>query len=321
MYSMKPVYKTDDIEVSDIMYKMKSLHCEETTTGSNETLNPRMKQLEETQLLILKKLANLENEVKQMSSQLGHNYGDASPVPSSTTRSSQSTASTLPSGPVQLPEGTLDFVITVSAQNPSFSPLLIGELLRKRGVNVAFPTHLHSSCKEGSITAQILQPYGGELTGRLRTSTTAKVYLTIMIKDVPFCPSVMYSAMLQTRIIGDTNIARFLTRFLVPDLYDENNMESVSSIDQMMDMAKQLASSSTKVREAAMKSLNAHLGRKQEYLSCDRFTLADIATLSALLSNRSNFNSLPKNVKPWFQRIASNFDLRNFTLPAAWSSA
>lgn len=61
--------------------------------------------------------------------------------------------------------------------------MLIGELLKKRGVSVAFPTHGHSSCKDGSLTAEVLKPYGGALNGRLGTSTKAKVFLTFLIKD------------------------------------------------------------------------------------------------------------------------------------------
>ena len=96
------------------------------------------------------------------------------------------TTSTTTFKEVNLPEGTLDFVISVSAKNPSFSPLLIGELLRQRGIDVAFPTHAHSSCKVETLTADILSPYGGSLSGRIGTSTKAKVFITFLIKDGMF---------------------------------------------------------------------------------------------------------------------------------------
>jgi len=324
MYSMKPIYtNVDSIEIPDNIYKMKSLHIEDdvsqSSAGSNTTLNPRMQQLEERQLSILKKLSSLEDEVKQMSKHLGHKYGDSAPITKTT--SSASTTASIPNKPVSLPDGTLDFVISVSAKNPSFSPMLIGELLKKRGVSVAFPTHGHSSCKDGSLTAEVLKPYGGALNGRLGTSTKAKVFLTFLIKDVPFCPSVMYSPVLQTKIIGDVNIARYLTRFLLSDLYDENNAEVVGAVDGWLDTARQMGNGNSKEKDAALKSLNAHLGRNQGFLCSGRFTLADLAVLSALLGARSNFKSLPKNAKAWFQTMASSFDLNNFDVPSAWVSS
>jgi len=51
----------------------------------------------------------------------------------------------------------------------------------------------------------------------------------------------MYSPILQTRIIGDINIARYISRFLLPDLYEENSAEVVASIDQWMDASKQVS--------------------------------------------------------------------------------
>ena len=50
----------------------------------------------------------------------------------------------------------------------------------------------------------------------------------------------MYSPVLQTKIIGDVNIARYLTRFLLLDLYDENNTEVVGAVDGWLDTARQV---------------------------------------------------------------------------------
>lgn len=318
----------DNIEIPSVIYKMKSLHGGEPATGGNieesccsaGPLNPRMKQLEERQITILERLANLENEVKQISQQLDHKYGDPAPVASIV--STNTKAINKPSiAPVKLPEGTVDFVISLSASSPSFSPLIIGEMLKKRGVDIAFPTHLHSSCRDG-VSKDVLSPFGGLLTGRLGTTATSKVYFTFMFKDEPFCPSVMYSPLLQTRIIGDVNVARYLCRFLVPDLYDENDMDVVASVDQWLDTSKQMSVGNTKEKDAALKSLNAHLG-KHAFVCDDQLSLADVTLLSALLANSSNFKSLPKNVKPWFQCMISNFDrsfIEKFNVPVSWLS-
>lgn len=80
----------------------------------------------------------------------------------------------------ELPEGTIDFVISISTKQTSLSPLLIGDLLKNRGVDIAIPTHIHSSCE---TIPETLQAYGKTATGRLGASTTSKVFLTIVLKE------------------------------------------------------------------------------------------------------------------------------------------
>lgn len=293
------------------MYKMASLH-EENLASNNETLNPRMKQLEERQLSILQKLANLENEVKQISCQLGHNYGDPAPV-----KTIASTASPPSSEPIKLPNGTLDFVISVSANSPdsALSPYIIGEILKRRGVDVAFPTHVHSSCKNSIKSTQ----HKCLSTSRLKTSTKAKVNFTFIFKEDPFTPNVMYSPISQTKIIGDVNIARYLCRFLVPNLYDENDLNSVANIDQWLDIARRMSQGSSKEKDGCMKTLNAYFGKKHTYLCSGRLSLADVSIFSSILGNTSSFQSLPKNVKPWFESMVSSVG-QNFNVPSNWLS-
>lgn len=50
----------------------------------------------------------------------------------------------------------------------------------------------------------------------------------------------MYSPVQQTKIIGDVNIARYLTRFLLSDLYDETDTGVVGPIDGWLDTARQV---------------------------------------------------------------------------------
>lgn len=314
MYSMKPIYQNSDkIEVPTQMYKMASLHDEKHQASNNETLNPRMKQLEDRQLSILQKLANLENEVKQISCRLGHNYGDPAPVKTIASTAAPS------SEPIKLPDGTLDFVISVSANSPdsALSPYIIGEVLKRRGVDVAFPVHVHSSCK--NVNSIKSTQHKCLSTGRLKTSTKAKVHFTFIFKEDPFTPNVMFSPISQTKIIGDVNIARYLCRFLVPDLYDEKDVNSVSNIDQWVDIARRMSQGSSKEKDGCMKTLNAYFGKKHTYLCSGRLSLADVSIFSSILGNTSSFKSLPKNVKPWFESMASTVG-HNFNVPSNWLS-
>ena len=66
----------------------------------------------------------------------------------------------------------------------------------------------------------------GGLSGRLQHHVE-NIVLTFVWKDDPFCPSLMQSPLLQTRIIGDVNIGCYLCQILYPQLYDENNIDNI----------------------------------------------------------------------------------------------
>ena len=55
-----------------------------------------------------------------------------------------------------------------------------------------------------------------------------------------------------------------------------------------------------------MKALNGQLG-KYQHVSQENMTIADIATLAALLSSQQRFQTLPKNVKKWFLLAPQNY--------------
>ena len=67
----------------------------------------------------------------------------------------------------------------------------------------------------------------------------------------------------------------------------------------------QLAHGNTKEKDAAMKLLNAQLG-KYDYV-CRTMSIADVTTLAALLASYKHFQTLPKNVKKWILNAPPNY--------------
>jgi len=60
---------------------------------------------------------------------------------------------------------------------------------------------------------------------------------------------------LQTRIYGDINIARYLTRTFLPDLYDETDVCAVTQIDHWLEYSRQIKSQ-TKLSHCDKKVIN-----------------------------------------------------------------
>ena len=82
--------------------------------------------------------------------------------------------------PINLPDGILDFVISCSSSQPSFSPIFIAEILRARGVTVSTPTQVHSSLRP--IFDETVLKLTGGLHGRLQCPKS-KVYFTYVWKE------------------------------------------------------------------------------------------------------------------------------------------
>lgn len=307
MYSIKPIYDAVDVGVPTCMYTMTNLHKGE---DEMDVKDPDMKTLLEKDKKITADLNHLTEEMIRLSHRLNHNFGESNPIVSTKVQ-----LAAVP--PPELPDGICDFVISVSPSQPALSAVLLADLLTANGFHVATPTQKHSSLKE-DVPSNYLSATGG-WSGRLQHNVE-KVIFTFVWKENPFCPSVMQSPLLQTRIIGDANIGRYLCRILSPQLYNENNIDQITAIDKWIDISVQMTNGNTKEKDSAMKSMNSHLG-KNVFFCGENITLADVTLLASLLSNIECFKSLPKNVKKWFLQTSTHFasTVSKFTLPESWT--
>lgn len=311
MYSLKPVYTDTKVEMPTCMYAMKSLHGE---SGEMQTIpatnDPDLQALMDRDQKISADLAQLTNEMKKLSEELGHTFGESSPIVPSSSNNKMKMSSNLET---TLPKGVCDLVISVSPSRPSLSSILIAEVLKSNGIHVAMTVQKHSSLKED------IPGYMGAVRGRTQVNVE-KVVFTYVWKEDLLTPSVMQSPLRQAKIVGDANVGRFLCRMLCPQLYDESNIDNATLMDKWIDLSVQMTNGSNKEKEAVMKEMNSYLG-KNDYFCGVTLTLADITLLAAVLSNMNSFKAVPKNVKKWLgsmKEIFGDFFVK-FSLPATWS--
>lgn len=315
MYKCGSVYGNEVfVDLPSSMYKAPIIYSNLDTTLA---MQPELKELEIRQLNTLNDLEQLSVEIKQIAKMLNHNFDETLEKASQCKEVKETKKQIV--APVllpNLPPGKLDFVISVSSQQPSITPLLIAELLKHAGVKVAITYHIHSSCHK-NVSDEVLDIVK---SGNL-SRTDADVVLTFIWKKDNFLPSLMFSPLHQTRIYGDAAIARYLCRTLAPTLFDESDVTQAVSIEKWLDSANQIFNGSSKEKDASMKSLNAHLGQNQ--LICSNIvSVADLVLLSSILANKLHFQTLPKNVKRWFSYLSSSLDsiINQFNVPAAWLS-
>jgi hypothetical protein len=312
---MKPLHQVDNIEVPPCVYSMKSLH------EIVDTNNPDMKTLQEKDRRIADDLLALTEEVKKLSLRLGHAFGESTVEMLKDGLQSMNVGETtsMKLSPPQLPNGITDLVISTSVTQPTFSAVLMGEFLQRHGVPVAVISQKHSSLR-AAVPENYLAVAGGP-SSRLERSVEQLVF-TLIWKDDPMCPSLMHIPKLQTRVIGDANIARYLARLIAPQLYDESDVEASADIDRWIDASVTLCNGSSKEKDSVLKTMNSSLGKSSDYLCNGCITLADVTLLAALLANADHAKTLPKNVKKWFANVSKCFPdtISRFNVPATWSA-
>jgi len=121
----------------------------------------------------------------------------------------------------------------------------------------------------------------------------------VMVSDVAVKhgASLIVSPSKHTPVIGEVNIARYLSRLLTPR-YDAD-IVTATQIDTLLDHAAVLLHSSDS--SSAVKSLGPLLGRKKWFVGNDEPSLADIVMWSAL-KQRQLVATAPDNVRQWLAR-------------------
>jgi hypothetical protein len=277
------------------MYAMKSFHS--STTQESGGLG----ELRQRQENLLNSLHSIEAEMKAIAERLG------CPLDGSVVKTVKKTGKADVKQQVQtkrntkvelpkLPEGRMDYIISTSVEKFSLAPLLIAELLKRRGLNVRVPMHVHSSF------VNELPENLKSLFQKMKPDKREKVLFTYIFKDEPLLPSLMFEPVQQSCIRGESTICRYLARTFAPDLYDSSDIMQSTMVDRWLDLLNQASESGD--HSALLKLANAELG-KQRYLAGDQISLADIVLTSAFMCNPPS--SLPKNVNKWMDGMKEEF--------------
>jgi len=287
MYMMKPYQSVDEsVELPDNMYKMKSYHCgdqHQNTVQSTMCDKSPVDILEQRQEDVLKKLENLQSSITDL--RKIYNVKDESVVTMTTLQS----VSTTPVG-----NGVLDIVINVDPSSLPYSLIMLCHELCER-FTVLQSTFVHSSVSDNvpNNLRNLLST-----NGKIKRSD-AQIAITLVWKKVSNGPQLIVDPTCQTPIMGEVNIARYITRLLQPDL-DTVDIIKATQIDDLLDIAQlQIVAGNSKEKAAAVRTLNATLG-KQDWLTGTEPCVADMVVWS-VLQQAGLIASSPANVKKWLK--------------------
>ncbi|CAL4124470.1 unnamed protein product, partial [Meganyctiphanes norvegica] len=195
-----------------------------------------------------------------------------------------------------------DVVISSTPSAAPYSLVLIKKLLRDAGISVYCASHLHSTVHK--VGPELSSSFCDVGSGERSQHNLA---FTVLWKDTQQS-ELMVSPMSQTRVCGEANIVRYLSRlFPTTSVYNYEAASSfccIAETDQLMDqMQAQLADGNRKEKQAALRQLNGKLGDKR-FLLGDHLSIADILAWS-LVKQMDGGASAPANVAKWYKAIDS----------------
>ncbi|KAL8593204.1 hypothetical protein ACOMHN_009859 [Nucella lapillus] len=310
MYRVKPFFDSNlDFVTTVDMYKVTDYGRDMNgmPSGDGGEVEERLRKLQQRQQRVLSELQQLQHSVQELAKHRGVTF-----TLSTTTTSAPSCQSARASASSSQPrssssqsagggDGLQDLVISA---DPSRLPLSLLVLLKQlsRQHSVLTSTFVHSSAVDTPLPLRSFLQNGSTAAAR----SSYQLALTLVWKKLPHGPRLMVSPTQQTCIQGEANIARYLSRLMRPS-YEEADIKSATQVDEVLDLAQlQMIEGSNKERSAALRTLNATLG-KSSWLVGKEMTLADIVTWSAVQGMKLASDA-PANVKKWLKQCSQSPD-------------
>ncbi|XP_076852954.1 aminoacyl tRNA synthase complex-interacting multifunctional protein 2 isoform X2 [Brachyhypopomus gauderio] len=269
----------------------------------NGEIDPALKALEARQDEILRKLYDLKAAVDGLAKTVTTPDADldASTLPQSPTGATLTGTADLDALLGKDVGALRDIVVNANPASPPLSLLVLHGLLCRR-YRVLSSVHLHSSV--ASVPQKLLSCLGRPHADSY-TRCRFQLGFTLIWKDVPKL-QMKFSTPSMCPIEGEANVARFLFRLLGAEPHDPT---LATRADCWVDMGVfQLAEGGAKEQAAAVRALNAALGRSHWLLGAE-LSLADIVCACCVL-RAGLADSAPSNVKRWLQacRNLGHFD-------------
>ncbi|KAK8737072.1 hypothetical protein OTU49_004787 [Cherax quadricarinatus] len=200
-----------------------------------------------------------------------------------------------------------DLVISASPEAPPFSLLLLRRLLKTAGISVYCANHLHSSVSQVS---ERLQHWFMDQDPDGRSS--CRVAFTLHWKDARV-PSLMVDPLRQTPISGEVNIVRYVSRLFPlssPYNYEASGtFATITETDHVLDqLSRQLTEGNNRERQAALRQLNARLG-KTGWLMGTSCSIVDVLAWSLMRQKAMVDAGAPANVVKWYKTVNTLADL------------
>lgn|SRR6218665_143780 len=124
------------------------------------------------------------------------------------------------------------------------------------------------------------------------------LYASCVILSDKYSPVLKVNPSEQTPIIGECNIARYLSRLLSPGAYDSSDPVTSTQIDGLIDLADAQLSNDGAQKANFVKAISTQLGKSQWMLGGENLTLADIVLWSAV-HQLKQASRAPDNIKRW----------------------
>lgn len=264
-------------------------------SGGEEQVPERVRKLEQRQEQVLQDLEKLQQNVESLAKKRGVNLSQAATVVSPVSGVAAATTVLSQHSPQQ--QGKLhDLVISADPSSVPLSLLILLKQLSSQGP-VLTTTFVHSSTTDIS---QKLRTFLPNEVGAAEHRSSYQLAVSIIWKKLPGgSPRLMVSPMRQTYIEGEANIARYFSRLLQPS-YDNGNIIMTTQIDDYLDIAQQqILQGNNKEKSAALRTLNARLGKGQ-WLVGPSPSLADVVAWSAI-QGAGLAGEAPANVKKWLK--------------------
>uniref|UniRef100_L7M307 Putative aminoacyl trna synthase complex-interacting multifunctional protein 2 n=1 Tax=Rhipicephalus pulchellus TaxID=72859 RepID=L7M307_RHIPC len=302
MYRVTPIYEAiASVELPNCMYRVASVYGETANIPNGvmptDDMADMVAELERRQQELLERL----NHLKELVDNVAAKSTSLQPVTGGAVR-----AATVPArAPMRVVKRTgslVDIVVNASPDHPPWSLWPLRRLLSHH-MRVLFACHTHSSV--GTLPANLSFLAAGPDNGPSSESRISHdLALTLVWKQVDENCEVMVSPVLQTTIVGEVNLIRYLGRLLSPS-YESGDAVTATEVDYWLSLAHHgVVHGKNKEQQAVLKALNAQLGRTP-YVLGSVPGLADIALWSVLL--QANLASgAPNNVKKWLKTLSMN---------------
>lgn len=271
MYSLPTYYDNVAVPLPKCMYNLPSYF--QTNAGLLES-STSPQSLEKRQDDILVELDGLKAALEQMAVSLGVS---------------------LPPQKVKAMPSTQDLVISASPTDPPLIICTLQHVMKQRGLLHSTASFTHSSL-QGPIPENIRTRFYNFCCSTKEISR-ATVILTILWKKEHHLPYLVVSPCSHTALCGEITIARYICRALLPDLYGNLTPEESATVDNWINQSL----SGTKEKAAAVKSLEAKLG-KQQWILGSKMSLADVVLASCIVKENGG-KSVSGNLIQWLKRI------------------
>ncbi|XP_045126506.1 aminoacyl tRNA synthase complex-interacting multifunctional protein 2-like [Portunus trituberculatus] len=304
------------VELPSVMYKMAPFSLKSHDSSPAQLVQtskgcPAASALEARQEAVLKRLQNLKDQLDHLQSTRTTTATAAATTAAAAAATAGGLGAAACSSPLKTPSSPIqDLVIAASPASPPLSLLVLRRLLGQSGLPVHCSSRLHSSVPQ--VRPELQAAF---TESPLEERSKHSVAFSLQWSDVP-SPSLMINPLRQTRIAGEANILRYVTR-LLPSTSPYNfeatgTFTSIAETDSLLDTLEgSLVWGGAKERAAVMREIGKRLSRSA-FLCGGQCGVVDLLAWSLV---RQRGGAVDQAIGNWLARVdaLAGIDLTKIT--------